>query len=374
MRILTTLSYWRPYVSGLTICAQRLIDGLAKRDFEFTILTSCHEDFLPKKELQGKILILRQTVWFTVGKVPIMHGYLFQLIREITKTDLVWIHLPQAEGLITAAVAKLFGKKVVTTVHCLPLLPGGWQRVLFQKLFDLLNNLIIMMADRVVYYTKDYAENTPELWHFPQKSSYILPPIPEEKGTRNKEEGRRHSDSLIIGFAGRMAEDKGVEYLVEAVRLLEKKGVRIKLLMAGSRNAVGESRYSQKIYSLIDESGIDVEFLGVIDPEKMGDFYKLIDVLVLPSVNRTEAFGMVQAEAMKYGVPVVVSDLPGVRVSVQRVGVGEIVRIREPKVIAEAIERVALLEIHGGSSGGKIEELFSIQRTLGGYSRVFAPK
>ena len=111
MRILTTLSYWRPYVSGLTICAQRLIDGLAKRDFEFTILTSCHEDFLPKKELQGKILILRQTVWFTVGKVPIMHGYLFQLIREITKTDLVWIHLPQAEGLITAAVAKLFGKK-----------------------------------------------------------------------------------------------------------------------------------------------------------------------------------------------------------------------------------------------------------------------
>ena len=54
----------------------------------------------------------------------------------------------------------------------------------------------------------------------------------------------------------------------------------------------------------------------------MGSFYTCIDVLVVPSINSTEAFGLVQVEAMMMGVPVVASDLPGVRVPVQKQGWG----------------------------------------------------
>lgn len=374
MKVLTTLSYYKPHISGLTVCVQRLIDGLSKKNFEFTVLTSRYRNNLLKSETEDNVKIIRSPVLFTFGKVPLMPWYLLHAVREVKNNDLVWINLPQAEGLLVAIAAKLFGKRIVVTLHCLPLLPSGWQRVLFQKLFDLLNNLTIWLTDKVVYYTKDYAENTPELWHFPEKSEYISPPIP---GVGSKEYGVRKikkNEEMIVGFAGRVAEDKGVEYLIKAIQLMKESGRDVRLIMAGSRSAVGENRYSQKIYSLINESGVEVEFLGLIDPEKMGRFYELIDVLVLPSVNRTEAFGMVQAEAMKCGVPVVASDLPGVRVPVQRAGVGEIVRIREPKVLAEAIERVGRLEIHGESLGGKVEELFSVQRTLDKYSRVFAPK
>src|SRR3989338_3769644 len=162
MRILTTLSYYRPYVSGLTICAQRLIEGLSKKGFEFKVLTSRYKQNLSREagsRLAGP-KVIRVSTWCTLGKVPIMPGYLPALIRELLRVDLVWIHLPQAEGLTAALLAKLAGKKVITTVHCLPLLSSGWQRFLFQRMFDLINNLTILLADRVVYYTKDYAENT----------------------------------------------------------------------------------------------------------------------------------------------------------------------------------------------------------------------
>lgn len=348
MKILTTISYYRPYVSGLTVCAQRLIEGLSKRDFEFAVLTSRHDKSLPRIERQGKILILRETVMFTVGKVPVMPEYLLALIKQMRHSDLVWIHLPQAEGLITAIVGKLFGKHIVATLHCLPLLPSGVMRFLFQRVFDLVNNLVVFLADDVVYYTKDYAENTKELWHFPEKSKYVLPPIPGVKGRRKKEEGRKKKDKLVIGFAGRIAEDKGLEYLIKAIQLMKADGKDVRLIMAGSREAVGESRYFKKIYSLIDESGVDIEFLGLIDPEKMGDFYKLIGILLLPSVNRTEAFGMVQAEAMKYGVPVIASDLPGVRVPIKITGMGRLVNPGDPRGLTKAI-----LEVGGKNWLGK---------------------
>jgi glycosyltransferase involved in cell wall biosynthesis len=369
MRILTTLSYWRPYISGLTICAQRLIEGLSKRDFEFAVLTSRHDKSLPRTEKKGKILILRETVMFTVGKVPVMPRYLFSLIREMRRADLVWIHLPQAEGLPAAILAKIFRKRVIVTVHCLPLLPSGWQRLFFQKFFDYVNNLIIKLADRVVYYTKDYAENTPELWHFPPKSHYILPPIPSVNNVTIKQ---FNNSVFTLGFAGRVAEDKGLEYLIKAIQLMKLEGKNVRLLVAGSREAVGEGRYSKKINSLIDESGIYVKFLGEIDPDKMSAFYRRIDVLALPSVNRTESFGIVQVEAMKHGVPVVTSDLPGVRIPVRMTHNGKVVTPGDPNSLAQAIISLSKRITNNGEKNELAAETFFYFDTIKSYREIFA--
>jgi len=318
--------------------------------------------------MTGNIKILRLPVLFTLGKVPVMPGYLPALVRELRRADLVWIHLPQAEGLMVVLAAKLFGKKTVATVHCLPLLPSGWQRIFFQKIFDGLNNAVIFLADAVVYYTRDYAQNTKELLHVPSKSHYIFPPIPAVNNVTMKQ---FNNSVFTLGFAGRVAEDKGLEYLIKAIQLMKQKGKDARFLMAGTREAVGEESYSKKINSLIDESGVDVEFLGLIDPEKMGGFYKLIDVLVLPSVNRTEAFGMVQAEAMKHGVPVIASDLPGVRVPIKLTKFGVIVPSCQPRRLAEKISMVLNLQIERHLIKKKVEKIFSPQQTITQYREIF---
>lgn len=368
---MATISYYSPHISGLTICAQRLIEGLASLGYRFSVLTSQYDRSFPPEERHDGVTIFRLPVLATIGKVPIMLSYPFVAWRLIRKADLVWIHVPQAEGLLVALSAKLIGKRIVSTVHCLPLLPSGWQRIAFQWLFDLVNNLIIMLSDRVVYYTEDYARNTKELWHFPKKSSYIYPPIPEpEKGPKVKwlEDSKRKI--FHIGFAGRVAADKGIEYLIDAVVQLRKR-LPIKLLIAGRQTAVGERVYRSRIDALVKHHTDLIQFLGTIPPERMSEFYRQIDVLVLPSVNRTEAFGMVQVEAMRHGVPVIASDLPGVRVPVKTTGFGATVHPRNPRALADAIQEVVSKKWQVEEISGSIQRSFHVEQTLTKYWREF---
>ena len=78
-------------------------------------------------------------------------------------------------------------------------------------------------------------------------------------------------------------------------------------------------------------------FLGNLSSDSLGAFYKAIDVLVLPSINQTEAFGMVQAEAMISGTPVIASNLPGVRMPIRMTKMGIITEPKNTEQISQAI-------------------------------------
>ena len=81
-------------------------------------------------------------------------------------------------------------------------------------------------------------------------------------------------------------------------------------------------------------------FVGSLSPEQMAAYYPNLDVLVLPSLNSTEAFGLVQIEAMLNGVPSVASNLPGVRQPVKIHGMGQIAPIGDSLGLAEAVLEV----------------------------------
>ena len=68
--------------------------------------------------------------------------------------------------------------------------------------------------------------------------------------------------------------------------------------------------------------------------------YPNLDVLTVPSLNSTEAFGLVQIEAMMNGVPSVASALPGVRQPVSMHGMGRIAKIGDSASLAESILEV----------------------------------
>jgi glycosyltransferase involved in cell wall biosynthesis len=69
----------------------------------------------------------------------------------------------------------------------------------------------------------------------------------------------------------------------------------------------------------------------------MAAFYPNLNVLVVPSLNSTEAFGLVQIEAMLNGVPCVASSLPGVRMPIQMHGMGRVAMTGDPAALAECI-------------------------------------
>ena len=91
---------------------------------------------------------------------------------------------------------------------------------------------------------------------------------------------------------------------------------------------------------LIAALGDRWKFLGLVPDEELTAFFHLCEVVVLPSTNSTEAFGMVQVEAMTCGTPVVASDMPGVRQPVLQTGMGKLFAQRDAESLAERLLEV----------------------------------
>lgn len=110
------------------------------------------------------------------------------------------------------------------------------------------------------------------------------------------------TDKLRFGFIGRVAKDKGVEFLVnELAGLNGMQKAAFTITFAGK----GEDGFIQKLKQKL--TGIEYEFLGVATP---AEFYNSIDVLLVPALW-DEPFGRIVIESLSYGVPVCQSDRGG---------------------------------------------------------------
>jgi glycosyltransferase involved in cell wall biosynthesis len=176
----------------------------------------------------------------------------------------------------------------------------------------------------------------------------------------------------IIGLGARLATEKGVEYLVEAMPIVLQKFPNARVLSYGQyQNVVGEEAYSQKLMPLIKSLGEHWTFLGVISDSEVSAFFHTCHVTVLPSINSTESFGMVQVESMTCGTPVVDSDLPGIRQPILDTKMGRIVPPRDPKALAEAIISVLGEGDRYRSNAAEIAMRFSPQSTAADYEAIF---
>ncbi|MBK9602145.1 MAG: glycosyltransferase family 4 protein [Anaerolineales bacterium] len=141
----------------------------------------------------------------------------------------------------------------------------------------------------------------------------------------------------------RFASEKGVEVLLEAMPLILKKYPNAQVLYAGQhQNVMGEQAYFDRLIPQIHEYEMTGHwtFLGNLSPVQLAALYPNIDVLTVPSLNSTEAFGLVQIEAMINGAPSVPSALPGVRRPVQMHGMGVVSEIGNAESLAASILEV----------------------------------
>jgi glycosyltransferase involved in cell wall biosynthesis len=104
----------------------------------------------------------------------------------------------------------------------------------------------------------------------------------------------------------------------------------------------------------------------------MAAFFANLDVLVVPSLNSTETFGLVQVEAMLCGTPSVASALPGVRQPVHQTGMGEVVPIGDDEALAAALLRVIELRERYLRPREAIAARFSTEKTATMYEQLFA--
>ena len=343
MRVLIALTYYRPHYSGLTIYAERLARALVQRGHAVTVLTSRYAADLPRREATHGLEIIRLPVRMRISKGVLMPGMLSKAWELARKSDVVHLHLPQLDAAYLALVGRALRRPVVLTYHCDLRLPAGPIHFLANQVSHLANHIAARAAHRVVTNTRDYAEHSPFLKRYLGKIRIIPPPVELPAVSRlDLDEFKRkygiQPGQRIIGMAARLATEKGVEYLVQALpRVMEKFPLARVLFVGQYQHVFGEQTYAQKLAPHIEALGEHWRFLGVIPPHEFAAFMHVAEVTVLPSLNSTESFGMVQVESMICGTPVVAADLPGVRQPVLTTGMGELFPRGDAQALAEAI-------------------------------------
>lgn len=345
MRILIALTYYRPHTSGLTIYAERIARAFAKRGHQVTVLTSHYRNDLPYEEVCDGVKIIRVPVLMRISKGVIMPTFGAVANKLVAENDWIQLHLPQFDAAGIALRGRLLHKPTVVTYHCDLHMPPGilaWaanQSVLF------MNDLAARFTHKIVTYTRDYADNSPYLSGHLKKVQIISPPVVLPETTENRvDEFKKLNNpdgrSPVIGMAARLATEKGVEVLLSALPEILKHYPKSRVLFAGPyEGIVGEEAYAQRLapkFRQFEEQGF-WKFVGELNPQEMAAFYRSIDILTLPSLNSTEAFGLVQIEAMLNGVACVASNLPGVRQPVKRHDMGKIAEIGNVESLATSI-------------------------------------
>jgi glycosyltransferase involved in cell wall biosynthesis len=377
VKVLLVLTYYHPHVSGLTIYVKRLAAALAQHGHHVTVLTSRYDPSLPAKEVIDGVRVVRVPVLFRVSKGVIMPTFPLQAWRLIRQHDVVSVHLPQFEASLLAILARLARRPVALTYHCDLQLPRGWFNRIVDRVVFVSNYVAGRLAQAAVAYTEDFARHSHFLSRFLDKVHVISPPVimpaPDEGQVAAFDRQHDLDGRPVVGMAARLATEKGVEVLIEAMPRLLEEFPRLKVLFAGQyQDVMGEEAYRDRLMPHIESLGeAHWEFLGILGQDQMPAFYAACDVLVVPSLNSTESFGLVQVEAMLCGTPSIASNLPGVRQPPRMTGMGEVTPIGDAGALAEAILRIVRNPGDYARPRAEIEETFSLERTVAGYEALF---
>jgi len=176
--------------------------------------------------------------------------------------------------------------------------PGGF----LNRVYNHLHHRLSARADAVIASTRDNLR----LLSDSCRGVVIPPGVDLEHFSTN---GQKDAQFTVL-FVGQFRTYKGVRVLLQAVSQVT--GARLLL--------TGQGPEEQAYRSLAAELGLDVEFQIGVDDNQLCQLYQRAHAVVLPSVSRLEAFGMVLVEGMAAGCVPIASDLPGVREVVGRTG------------------------------------------------------
>ncbi|MGH9867803.1 MAG: glycosyltransferase [Candidatus Polarisedimenticolia bacterium] len=345
--------YYPPVEGGIENHVASLCSGLSAH-YEVTALVFNTERGT-RREVQDGVRVVRAGSLGQVFSTEIAPSFL-GAFRRLRGADIVHLHVPNPVGEL-ACLSLPRSTPLVVTYH---------SDVVRQKLLGRLNRVVLHRvlgrADRVIVFTRRYLESSPVLRHHADRCAIIphgidleemdLTPAARQAAIRLRAE---HGDRIAV-FVGRLVYYKGVNVLLRAMALVPDARLLI----------VGDGPMRRTLEDLCHHLGLDtrVRFLGSVPHEEKVAACHAGSFLVLPATHRSEAFGLVQVEAMAASRPIICTNIDSGVPWVNADGrTGLVVEPGDHEALAAAMRRLfgdaELCHRFGEAARRRAEELFS---------------
>jgi len=319
IKVLHIGKFYPPRMGGIETHLEALCGELSK-SVDLEVIVANHSRGTQREVLDG-VPVVRVHTMATVSSAPICPS-MSRHIRA-AKADIVHIHVPNPTAILSYFASGHKGRLIVS-YHS-----DVFKQKILGPLFQPFQNLALGRCAAIIASSPDYIETSPVLQRFSERCHVIPYGVsvkhfmrPDADAVARQSE--RYGSRLILSV-GRLVYYKGFEYLIRAMAK-----VNGKLLL------VGKGPLRPALEKLAGECGVSdrVLFLGDLDDEQLRCCYHAADLFVLPSIARSEAFGIVQIEAMAAGKPIINTQLDS---GVPFVSLHEITGLTVPPMDSEAL-------------------------------------
>ncbi|WP_077152332.1 glycosyltransferase [Halorubrum tropicale] len=357
MDILQLNKFYYPEIGGIEQVVRALAEGMSQRGHTSRVLVSTPQGQGSHDSIAG-VPITRTSSLGVAKSVPLSPTFPVRLYQASRNVDVIHHHLPNPLSVISHLTTPRTDAKTVVTYHS-----DIVRQQTALKFYRPFLNQFLESVDHIFVTSPRLLDQSTQLQAYRQKSSVVPLSIRLEQyqpgETEEIEISVDHERPTLL-FVGRLNYYKGVEYLIDAMRSID-----ADLIIVGD----GERRENLEERAQNLEIGNRVFFTGHINESQLHACYDRADLFVLPSVEPSEAFGIVQLEAMAYHTPVVNTDLPtGVPwVSLD----GETGRTVPPgeagelaSAISELLDDDEVRAVYGKQARERVENLFTREQML----------
>jgi glycosyltransferase involved in cell wall biosynthesis len=350
-------TYYPPWRGGAETYTRSLAENLAKLGHEVNV-TAAHPPTAPGRYLYGRVTVTKLRSLGLFYGVPLTPRLIQDLVSA--EADILHVNFPNPyNAAIGALASKIKGVPAVLTWHN-DLPPVTRSAGVIVQIHDgLIAPLYLGWYDAIITTTNIYAEDSKILKRYREKIHMIMNGVDCERfrpdvyaGDLRSELNLKDSKTvLFVGALTRWHRYKGLDDLLQAFRLLDRKDVR--LLVVGGGDLKHEYEQMAQHLRIRDR----VIFAGDVPDSLLPKYYAISDVLVLPSKDRSEGFGLTILEANASGIPAVASDvggIPGILLDGEN---GVLVPPRDPERLAEAILRLVNNDEYRATLGRRAREL-----------------
>ncbi|MFQ5343943.1 MAG: glycosyltransferase [Anaerolineae bacterium] len=363
MRILHIYKDYYPVVGGIENHVRLLAEAQARSGLDVTVLITNRPARTTITEMGG-VRVIRAGRLAHLASTPLSLAFFAQL-RRLT-ADVAHLHFPYPPGELGNLLFRP-GRRTVITYHSDVIRQQG-----ILRLYRPLLRRVLRQADRIIATSPAYIESSPHLREVASRCTVVplgIDPTPFMQADDRAETIRRRFEaaSRLLLFVGRLRYYKGLEYLLGAMKEID--GT---LLVIGGGPMAGHWQQLARNQGLLER----VHFLGEVADDDLPAYYQAADLFVLPASHRSEAFGVVQLEAMAAGTPVVSTALGTGTSFVNQDGVtGFVVPPRNAEALARAVNRLLadseLRRSMGEAGRRRVLEHFTVDRMVDGVIRVY---